>query len=197
MTSPPCSKLSEEAFCAAWPRQALADAVDEKTTVEIRDAVRQRLLPFATNGVNAKQLSDLLRSPCMQRQCIKVQVHGGEVFVEAPEGMRACRRHGSVKSKLGCPSPQQSWQSAELCSQHTQRSKVCDPESRKQQPGVTVPDWWHDDTYPHVSDWHFAAALNISDCSSAFAPIAGDHNYVFSRLRLQSMLRLLVRAARR
>ena len=197
MAPPPCAKLSEEAFCPAWPRPALADSVDDRTVTEIRDAVRKHLSPFATNGVSSEQLSELLRLPCMQRQCLKVHVRGGEVFAEAAEGMRACRTSGSAQSKLGCPGPRQSWRSEELCSHHTRRSNLCKSESRKRQPGVTVPNWWHDDTYPHVTDWHFAAALNLSDCSSAFAPIAGDHNYVFSRLRLQSMLRLLVRAARR
>eukprot|EP00967_Tisochrysis_lutea_P031842 scaffold37611_cov35-Tisochrysis_lutea.AAC.4 len=60
------------------------------------------------------------------------------------------------------------------------------PEWRQQEPGVSIPGWWHEETYPHVTEWHFATALNISNCRSAGGSLPGDHLYVFSRLRLQS-----------
>ena len=45
------------------------------------------------------------------------------------------------------------------------------------------------------TEWHFAAGLNLSSCAGVGIP--GDHNYIFTRLRLQSTLRFLLRAYRR
>ena len=48
---------------------------------------------------------------------------------------------------------------------------------------------------PHRTEWHFAAGLNVSNCAGK--TVGGDHNGMFSRLRLLSMLRLLRHAAGR
>ncbi|KAL1512338.1 hypothetical protein AB1Y20_005600 [Prymnesium parvum] len=198
----PCDALSETPFCAAWPRQALADSVDAETAQQIRAAVARTLAPFS-RGVSSAQLSLLMRRPCMQRLCLHVHLREGELLVVPPADMSACRKRASVAATLDCVHTpgylEGTWRDPPMCraSPLPPPSEMCGEAWRRRQPGVSVPGWWYAPAYPHVTEWHFAAGLNLSDCKSAGAAVAGDHNYVFSRLRMAAMLRLLWRAYRR
>lgn len=198
----PCDALSMTPFCATWPRQVLADALESRTVEEIRQAVGRTLAPFAA-GVQPAQLAALMLRPCMQRMCFHVQLIEGDVFVVAPPDIAACRKGVDVQAALSCldtwPKDESTWLDRKTCLKYKDKpqSAMCGAEWRMRQPGVSVPGWWYAPTYPHVSEWHFAAGLNLSNCQSAGESIAGDHNYVFSRLRMGSMLRLLWRAYRR
>lgn len=197
-----CEALSSSSFCAAWPGQSLSEAVDAETVGQIRRAVRKTLLPFAA-GIDTQRLSSLMRRPCMQRMCLRVQLVRGELYVVAPPDLSPCRKGVSAAAALDCidtpPNTQGSWRDHEMCQREkrVEQSPMCREEWRRKQPGVTVPDWWYAPSYPHVTDWHFASGLNFSDCKSTGEPIPGDHNYVFSRLRMGGMLRLLWSAYRR
>ena len=198
----PCDVVSGETpFCARWP--TTGNVVDSQTEAEIRSAVQKSLAPFAKEGILMNQLSDLMLRPCMQRMCFHVQLVEGELFVVAPPDMSACRKGVSSAARFGCPdtppNSEGSWLDRDTClrEKHIPQSPICDAAWRRKQPGVAVPDWWYAPTYPHVTEWHFAAGLNFSNCQSAGQSAAGDHNYVFSRLRMGGMLRLLLRAYRR
>ena len=70
--------------------------------------------------------------------------------------------------------------------------KVCSQDVRRRTPGI-FPGYWFD-FFPSTLEWHWAAGLNMSDCSPAVVP--GDWNGPFTRLRLLSALRMLEEAAR-
>ena len=67
----------------------------------------------------------------------------------------------------------------------------CAAEQRRRQRGVNP--HWKGGANPTRLEWHWAAGLNVSDCSAGV--VAGDWNAAFTRLRLQSALRLLEEAA--
>lgn len=71
------------------------------------------------------------------------------------------------------------------------RAGPCAAEQRRRQRGVN-PNW-KPGANPTRLEWHWAAGLNMSTCSVSV--VAGDWNSAFSRLRLQSALRLLEEAA--
>ena len=75
---------------------------------------------------------------------------------------------------------------ARLCLQ------ACSQEVRRRTPGI-FPGYWFD-FFPSTLEWHWAAGLNMSDCSPAVVP--GDWNGPFTRLRLLTALRMLEEAAR-
>lgn len=142
----------------------------------------------------------------MQRLCLHVQLVDGTMHVVAPDGMELCARGGSLKSRLSCSVQRRSWPSemADECHHRSHsttyvRSSYCNATARMQQPGVTVPDFWSDFLYPHTLEWHFSSSLNLTSCRATgeHVPLPGDHNHVFTRLRLQTAMRLLLRAYQR
>ena len=67
--------------------------------------------------------------------------------------------------------------------------QTCSQEVRRRTPGI-FPGYWFD-FFPSTLEWHWAAGLNMSDCSPAVVP--GDWNGPFTRLRLLTALRILPR----
>ena len=70
--------------------------------------------------------------------------------------------------------------------------QACSQEVRRRTPGI-FPGYWFD-FFPSTLEWHWAAGLNMFDCSPAVVP--GDWNGPFTRLRLLTALRMLEEAAR-
>ena len=190
--------------CSTWPPQELATNVDAVLLRRMQSIVADLMASFPA-GVESGDLDLLMRRPCMQRLCVHVQLFGGRLYVVSPEGMELCARGGDIKARLSCTAHSSTTADGmgPTCSQHRRqaghkRSRYCNRTSRLQQIGVTIPGFWDDRLYPHLLEWHFAASLNLSSCrSSGAVPLPGDHNHVFTRLRLQSALRLLLRAYQR
>ena len=140
-------ELAHLSFCPTWPPASIAESVRPELRGRIQHAVDATLQPFA-QGVRAGTLANLMELPCVQRLCLRVQFLGGQMLVVAPTGMVPCDRD---------PVPTK-----------------CTKESRRQQVGTSVPGWWADGLNPEVLEWHFAAGLNLTDCSSRSR--LGDHN---------------------
>jgi hypothetical protein len=189
-------------FCPSWPQQRESvSKVSEPTVAEIRAAVRQRLRQ--QRAVQPGQLEALMRKPCVQRLCLHLQLSDGKLHAIAPTGMTSCERPAPGRASQ-CPAPRGRdapeaepvrWPEMRCREAEGTRSRYCGPSSRLRQRGVSPPGWWWDGTYPHETEWHFAAAVNVSSCAGW--GMRGDHNYIFSRLRLQSSLRLMRRAYNR
>ena len=178
-------------FCATWPSQALADEVAPGTAAEIAAAVHAHVSHFPS-GIHPGQLAALMRRPCMQRHCLHIYLANGQLYAVAPSDMSPCERNntqGPCPKASGPSTPPEVLRCRERAGL---RSPRCGSDLRRKQPGVTIPGWWSDGPYPHDTEWHFAAALNLTSCYGA--AVHGDHNYVFTRLRLQSALRFLRRA---
>ena len=199
-----CDATYREHECSTWPPQQLAAQLQPRLVARIRQAVSDVMASFPS-GVQPGQLASLMRRPCMQRLCLHVQLFGGVLHVVAPEGMETCSRGGSLKGRLSCPPHKKAWPEDMFgeCRHRSKstrytRSQYCNATARMAQPGVTIPDFWNDFIYPHTLEWHFAASLNLTSCrATGDVPLPGDHNHVYTRLRLQSALRLLMRAYQR
>jgi hypothetical protein len=194
--------------CSQWPPQHLAEEVEPRIAAWISERVDAALEPFRASGVRQGELADLMRRPCVQRLCVRVQLIGGQLYVVAPEGMSLCNRGGSLKSRLSCPPNKRAWAEdmAGECmhrkhstTKRYSRSEACNATSRMRQPGVTIPNFWSDFLYPHTLEWHFSAGLNMSSCRATgdHVPLPGDHNHVYTRLRLQTAMRMLQRSYQR
>ena len=116
----------------------------------------------------------MLQMKCVARQCLRVQVLGGRVYVVAPRSSR-CRKHD--------------YRMGGVCSSHVRQRT----DGIGMSGGSDIGKW--DASYsPTTLQWHFAAGVNISSCQGSIIP--GDYNGVFARLRLQTSLRLIEEAAR-
>ena len=203
-----CESTFHNHECSAWPPQQLAANLKPALAARLRRAVADVMAAFPA-GVAEGQLARLMRRPCMQRLCLHIQLVDGALYVIAPEGMETCARGASLKARLSCPPHQRTWAEdmKEECRKRVRskmpkvrmtRSYYCNETARKQQPGVTIPGFFHDFLYPHTLEWHFSASLNLSSCrATGEVPLAGDHNHVYTRLRLQTSLRMLLRAYQR
>ena len=201
-----CSNAYRSHLCSTWPAQSIAENVSASVRVRTQQVVADIMRSFP-EGIREGQLADLMQRPCMQRLCMHVQLVGGAMFVVAPMGMRTCvQGNATLQARLSCPRLRRNWptEAAEMClasvrNRNVTRSSFCDRSHRMQQPGLTIPNWWSDYDYPHTLEWHLAAALNLSSCQAhpEHVPLPGDHNHIYTRLRLQSALRLVLRAYER
>ena len=200
-----CDSAYRDHECSTWPPQRLAVQTPPLLVQQMQNVVSELMDAFPS-GVQAGQLSKLMQRPCMQRLCLHVQLIDGAMHIVAPEGMETCSRGGSLKSRISCPPHRRTWppEMAEECRHRSKssryaRSTYCNATSRMAQPGVTIPGFWNDWLYPHTLEWHFSASLNLTSCRATGQelPLPGDHNHVYTRLRLQTMLRLLLRAYER
>lgn len=193
--------------CSAWPPMDVVGDVVPWVRNKIERTVDGIMRGLRFQGVKEGRLASLLRRPCIQRLCLHVQLINGKMFVVAPTGMRTCLRNGSLRTRLSCPPHRRSWAEdmADECRKVSRnqsandRSIFCNSSHRQQQPGVTIPNYWNDFIYPLTLEWNFAAGLNLSSCKAEGekVPLPGDYNHVYTRLRLQSMLRLLLRTYER
>jgi hypothetical protein len=200
-----CADALRTHSCSTWPPQALADSVSKVMNDDIKRVVSAIMDKFP-QGVEYNSLASLMQLPCMQRICVHVQLIDGKMYVIAPEDMQTCMRGGSLQTRLSCPPSTHSWSEdrvaecdAALRDRSIVQSDVCTARARMRQPGVSIPRFFSEWHYPHTLEWNFAAGLNLSSCRATGprVPLPGDHNHVFSRLRLQSALRLLMRAYER
>ena len=200
-----CEMAYRRETCSTWPSQALAATVSPRLKESIEEVV-SRIFERFPQGVRAGLLQNLMRKPCMQRLCLHVQLIDGHMYVVAPDSMQTCVQGASMRVRLSCPPSRRVWQAdmAQECNEAhhdptVTRSSLCNESQRRQQQGITMPGWWSDWHYPATLEWHFSAGLNLSNCKAFgdHVPIPGDFNHVYTRLRLQSALRLLLRAYQR
>ena len=168
--------VSRKPLCNAWPRPGRGLTTEPEAQAAMRDAVERVLRPFRSEGVTTAWMRELMSRPCVQRLCVRVQLLDGQMYVVAPRGMRACRDSAPNATAAEYPS-------------YPEHPK-CGARARREQRGVAIPGWWNTNLFRETLEWHFVAGLNLSDCSSRVVP--GDHNAQYSRLRLQSALRMLL-----
>ena len=157
-------------FCAAWPAVNATGETDENGRSAALAALVDRLI--APHGrVPEGRLRSLLRLPCVQRFCLRLQILSGKLYVIAPE--------------------------AKQCG--TTRAGNCSRAFRQRLQGLAmtganpVVGKWSPDWSPTPLEWHFIAGINVSDCGRAIIP--GDVNGPFTRIRLVTALRLIAEAA--
>ena len=138
-------------FCATWPPQSDADKVPPGTVTSIRKAVQTHLAHFPS-GVQPGQLSELMRRPCMQRHCLHIFLEHGNLYAAAPAEMAPCERNASQGASM--------------------RSPYCSEELRRKQPGVTIPDWWSNGAFPHITGEH--ACMPTHHPPRCVAPLPHD-----------------------
>ena len=181
MRPPACWDAAEPALplgrvnptCLAWPPYSSDETTQQPSLSKgIDDSIRSMLQQHGP--LHAKSLEQLLLKDCVSRQCLRVQVVKGRVYVVAPPSVRCSRQDYRLGGK---------------CSSYVRQRT----DGVAASGGGDVGKW--DASYsPTTLRWHFAAGVNISDCRATI--IAGDYNGVFTRLRLQTSLRLLEEAAR-
>ena len=121
-------------------------------------------------------MDKLLQKRCVSRQCLRVQLVGGKVFVVAPASEQ-CSYDDMVVGQ---------------CSSHVRKST--DGVAANYGAGAAGLGKWDQIYSPTSLHWHFAAGVNVSSCAGSIRP--GDFNGAFTRLRLVTSLRLLEEAAR-
>lgn len=166
-----------EHFCPRWPdyptriqaeqsRRARLDFIREGARSAI-NAIIDAGAPRATEEL----LTSIMDKKCVQRLCVRIQILNSKVYVVAPRSQK--------------------------CS--TEANSVCSTARRQRTEGVAMTAGlelgkWSSDFSPTSLEWHFVAGMNVSTCSAAVEP--GDFNGAYSRLRLQTSLRLILEAAR-
>ena len=143
----------------------------QRLTASIDDTIQQ--IRAANNPLSSEAMSRLLQRDCVSRQCLRVTILRGKLYVVAPE--------------------------SERCTYDDLVAGSCSKFARQRTEGVAANfnagggKW--DPTYSPTSlKWHFAAGVNISSCAGSIIP--GDFNGAFTRLRFLTSLRLLEEAAR-